>query len=45
MYVCISLGGLQDLSSPARNRTLATAVNVLNPNHWTARNSLVMGVF
>ena len=45
VYIYISLDDLQDLSSPVRNRTLATAVKVLKPNHWTTRNSLVIGVF
>ena len=29
--------GLQDLSSPSRDSTQATAVKVPSPNHWTAR--------
>ena len=29
--------GLQDLSSPTRDWTQATAVETLSPNHWTAR--------
>ena len=37
IYLLAVLGGLQDLSSPTRDCTQATAVKALSPNHWTTR--------
>ena len=40
IYVFIFLAmphGLQDLGSPTRDRTRATAVKAPSPKHWTAR--------
>ena len=37
IYLLAVLGGLQDLSSPTRDCTQATAVKALSPNHWNTR--------
>ena len=34
-----------DLSSPTRDQTWAVAVEVWNPNHWTARECPTGGLF
>ena len=36
-YLLAMLRGLQDLSSPTRDWTWATAGKAPGPNHWTAR--------
>ena len=39
-FFSASLCGLQDLSSPSRDRTRALALKALSPNHWTTREFL-----
>ena len=36
-FFLATLHGLQHISSQTRDRTWATAVKALSPNHWTSR--------